>query len=373
MDPTDVAFGCRDCRRQYRLPEAKLVARIAAGNRRCIACGGSIEVPPEIEARAAQSPGATVAVRRTTACPCCARVVRAKTNHDLDELSCGFCRLSFALDTQDVPRLEPSGFLRADLATVQAFLERVPTTLISGLVRAALLARAERLELAGDEAERVVGALAGLAHDVTSRGPRLELPLGQADAEVVLSRVLFTAPLVRSSQADSATTVTLAYPPPTSSFGGDNRLIAENVVGLGMLATLGTGFVSLPGKPEEPEQAAAIHHRFALRLTPTADGVSVELAHGLTTARAPTPGTADDLARLAQAVNSNRALLLGYFTLLALFGARAAGAPILAATPETIAARAVALLPHLAARRAELGQALRVVAKPRSLQDLVRR
>ncbi len=240
-EPT--VFSCAGCKREFRAPRKDVVDK-AKRNAKCITCGGVFTFPADIAAIPAAAPAKAVVAMTT--CPICDASTRIG---DGGRAQCGWCLISFTNGVVDRKR-DGAPIEKAEVAALFAGATEVTQPLVR-VVAMALAARADRGELTNKDAQRLVTALVGLLRWRRKEG-EAELPVDVSTAQDLVKLVLF------ESDGIEGDSVRVVLKPPTSESNAATLIVA-NVVGLGLLAATGTGFLLRgPSETELPSVDALV-------------------------------------------------------------------------------------------------------------------
>lgn len=139
-------YKCLGCGRDFKSTLEKMIKRFRYGERKCLMCGGEVELPPEAAAAIAEIRAEHNEVDEITcACPCCLReTLKFRIDAREEPQTCRFCSHVFR------PPAAEGGLTRGvategHLVTAEQVWERLPEDI--GALVSVLAARAERGDL----------------------------------------------------------------------------------------------------------------------------------------------------------------------------------------------------------------------------------
>jgi hypothetical protein len=307
---------CVSCKRTFRATLA-----ILASKKTCLFCGAALRIPDEVtallrERAAAAAPAAQGKVG--VECPLCLRrtfVLRGALGRRnlcsyctclfvpsqdgvvvvdapvmpvpltlcgaLTDIACTACsrkNLALSENAMAEARCRSCG---AEAVLYEHPLEKfvqLPSaaspSAMSALARQALLARWERREVGLGEAVRIVEDFKNVDWVLESRGEAITSASPEVAAEVVQYAILGASSALRVNDAEGLT-LTIPVGPGRKGGMGDalGRALALNLVGLGLLAATGTGFI---GYSKGKEEEVTVDPALILRLAQSPEGTVLE-------------------------------------------------------------------------------------------------
>ena len=355
-----IALSCDKCKRSLSI-KLEVLKRV----RLCSYCGAALCLPPELAARLAETGAAPArpALALRVGCTVCGRALKIAAADAGKPSKCQFCGARFLVPASSGPGLDlpvqerPFGKSLEESARKPA--DSKPLTLLTWQ---ALRSRWGAGTVSTEEAARLVSWLDALS---LWKGPGAAVsPLSPHVTIGVVRYLVLKAPgsdAILEPDGNALLKIPLQEGDGSPlSLGPSTELILANVVGLGLLAATGHGFI-VTGRKEEEERART-RPALWLKFRSGSGGTVLDcLFQNHFGDRSPLE--ADKAANMAETIRSGfAARARGYIAFRALYGDWATPDTYTAASREIVAAR-VAGIPELASEAADLVAMLLAAAK----------
>ena len=335
---------CSGCDGDFLWDDVRVEKMLRARQSACLECGGQLQMPQVLRDRFRKTlmqQGAG-----SVRCPGCDRPIPPRGD-DRPTLSCQYCGLRCLPPAQgeDRPRMGPAGGgPLADPEAARRMAEQLDPSAQNQLLLQALAARTRAREVLASEPAALV--LAKYRLDRWRDAPGVPyLPLPADEVARLVPPVFFGSGHHFTEQRGGHTEVVI-----TLKLGDDRkqvsgsqvRSVVESVVGLGALAVLGVGSISMPGSSDVDTMRTAVQHRMRMTLFTEQDGTHMAFSQQVDDG-APVPLGPRTLMRIGRQLFLMRPVFMAYYTLLAIYGPWASGLPAMRVTRPALVGRLRAL------------------------------